>query len=165
MHSFNHLISLSLLYFFLLLYRIIVGAPLAQNQDLRSGAVYKCKLSTTKNDCVPLRIDQDDKNQYNAIKDNQWLGVIVKSQGPGGYVMTCAHRYILNGTGKNHFISSYHHIKNLRKKSNFYTNFISGYQWGQGICYSLTQHLSVNRAWEPWYVIHTMYPIVAKVFI
>lgn len=49
---------------------------------------------------MPLRIDQDDKNQYNAIKDNQWLGVTVKSQGPGGYVMTCAHRYILNGTGK-----------------------------------------------------------------
>lgn len=79
--------------------RMIVGAPTAQNQDLKSGAVYKCKLSTNKNDCVPLRIDQDDKNTYSAIKDNQWLGVTVKSQGPGGYVIACAHRYTLNGTG------------------------------------------------------------------
>lgn len=27
------------------------------------------------------------------IKDGQWLGVNVRSQGPGGMVMVCAHRY------------------------------------------------------------------------
>jgi len=101
---------------------LIVGAPLALNQDLRSGIVYSCGLSINKYDCVPLKIDQDEKNQYNAIKDNQWLGVTVKSQGPGGYVMTCAHRYVLNSTG---------------------------HQLGQGICYSLTQNLNFVRAWEP----------------
>lgn len=26
------------------------------------------------------------------IKDEQWLGVTVRSQGPGGMVMVCAHR-------------------------------------------------------------------------
>lgn len=103
---------------------MLVGAPIAENQDLKSGLVYKCKLSTNKNDCVPLRIE-DDKSTFNAIKDNQWLGVTVKSQGPGGFVMACAHRYILSGPG---------------------------YQWGQGICYSLNQNLQVLRPWEPWSV-------------
>lgn len=28
------------------------------------------------------------------IKNDQWLGVNVRSQGPGGMVMVCAHRYI-----------------------------------------------------------------------
>ncbi|KAK4337099.1 hypothetical protein RND71_043849 [Anisodus tanguticus] len=76
---------------------MLVGAPLAINQDSKSGSVYKCKLSSNKNDCDLIRIDTDDKTQSNAIKENQWLGVTVKSQGPGGYVLACAHRYVLAG--------------------------------------------------------------------
>ena len=42
---------------------MLVGAPIAENQEqgLKSGTVYKCKLSTNKNDCVPLRIEADEK--------------------------------------------------------------------------------------------------------
>ncbi|UYV76284.1 ITGA7 [Cordylochernes scorpioides] len=65
------------------------------------------------------------------LKDDQWLGVTLKSQGPGGPVMyltwtervqTCAHRYVHKGPD---------------------------FQWGQGICYSLSQYLDLRRAWEP----------------
>jgi len=56
------------------------------------------------------------------IKDGQWLGVTVRSQGPGAKVMVCAHRYIRKG---------------------------ADYQWGQGLCYTLTQDLDYDETWEP----------------
>lgn len=55
-------------------------------------------------------------------RDNQWLGVSVKSQGPNGYAVACAHRYVLKGLN---------------------------YQWGQGICYSLTRNLTLHKHWSP----------------
>lgn len=54
--------------------------------------------------------------------DNQWLGVSVKSQGPNGYAMVCAHRQILKGPK---------------------------FQWPQGICYSLTRNLTCHKPWQP----------------
>jgi len=57
-----------------------------------------------------------------AQKDDQWLGVSVKSQGPNGYAMACAHRYVLRGPH---------------------------YRWPQGICYSLTKNLTLHKAWQP----------------
>ena len=57
-----------------------------------------------------------------AQRDNQWLGVSVKSQGPNGYAMACAHRYVLKGPS---------------------------YRWPQGICYSLTRNLTLHRTWQP----------------
>lgn len=55
-------------------------------------------------------------------RDNQWLGVSVKSQGPNGYALACAHRYMLKGYN---------------------------YRWGQGICYSLNKNLTLHRTWQP----------------
>lgn len=57
-----------------------------------------------------------------AQRDNQWLGVTVKSQGPNGYAVACAHRYVLKGPQ---------------------------YRWPQGICYSLTKNLTLHRPWQP----------------
>lgn len=103
-----------------------MGAPRAQSSQPgtnRSGVVYKCPFTTFHDDCLAITIDQDDKPPSPSVsKDDQWLGVSIKSQGPGGYVMTCAHRYVLKG---------------------------SDYQWGQGICYSLNQWLDYQRPWEP----------------
>lgn len=61
-------------------------------------------------------------DQNDIDKEDQWLGVTVKSQGPGGFVMVCAHRYVHRGTS---------------------------FRWGNGICYSLTQFLDYNRSFDP----------------
>lgn len=55
-------------------------------------------------------------------KEGQWLGVSVKSQGPGGIVIVCAHRYIIGSEQKEH---------------------------GLGLCYSLTNDLYWKEKWEP----------------
>ena len=56
------------------------------------------------------------------IKDNQWLGATVRSQGVGGKVLVCAHRYI---------------------------HKIADSQWGQGLCYVLTNNLEYDETYEP----------------
>ena len=55
-------------------------------------------------------------------RDNQWLGVSVKSQGANGYAMVCAHKYVLKGPE---------------------------FRWPQGVCYSLTKNLTLHRTWQP----------------
>lgn len=67
----------------------------------------------------PLRPPGNDE-----IKDNQWLGVNVRSQGPGGKVIVCAHRYIWS--------------ENLNLNQN-----------GLGLCYSLSKDLDWEEQWEP----------------
>ncbi|GFY75594.1 integrin alpha-PS1 [Trichonephila inaurata madagascariensis] len=102
---------------------LLIGAPKAKTLGFNSsGAVYRCPLTTFTGDCEPLSVDQRTSPKNRVIKNDQWLGVTVQSGGPGGYVMFCAHRYILAG---------------------------DDYQWGQGICYSLKQDLSYGREWEP----------------
>ncbi|XP_050439552.1 integrin alpha-PS1 isoform X2 [Adelges cooleyi] len=112
---------------------ILVGAPLDQNlqpKTNQSGALWKCPLTTLHEDCEQVVTDGkrtiDSKNLApplaEEIKDGQWLGVTVRSQGSGGKVMVCAHRYITRGPG---------------------------YQWGQGLCYTLTQNLDFDNCWEP----------------
>lgn len=58
------------------------------------------------------------------IKDGQWLGVNVRSQGPGGKVIVCAHRYITS-----HNLSQVHN--------------------GLGLCYSLRTDLEWDEQYEP----------------
>ncbi|RWS30056.1 integrin alpha-ps-like protein [Leptotrombidium deliense] len=107
---------------------MLVGAPRAQSElpgTNHSGVVYKCLLTTHRRDCVPLRIDPDEEGvepDPAISKDDQWLGVTVKSQGPGGFVMVCAHRYVHKG---------------------------NDYRWGFGICYSLSSYLDFQHVWEP----------------
>ncbi|KAL5276903.1 ITGA7 family protein [Megaselia abdita] len=114
---------------------ILVGAPIGQNLQPgtnRSGALYKCPISRLTEDCEQVvtdgkRLDEDRTIQppftTEEIKDGQWLGVTVKSQGgTGGKAMVCAHRYIIK-------------------------NFDS--QYGQGLCYVLENDLELDDTYEP----------------
>ncbi|XP_045078744.1 integrin alpha-7-like isoform X3 [Coregonus clupeaformis] len=77
---------------------ILVGAPRARGLGLmrrqRPGALYRCPIKGEEFDCERVDID-GDVNLESESKDNQWLGVTVKSQGIGGKVVTCAHLYEL----------------------------------------------------------------------
>ncbi|XP_034942009.1 integrin alpha-PS1 isoform X2 [Chelonus insularis] len=112
---------------------ILVGAPLDQNRQPgtnRSGALWQCPLTTFTRDCSQVitdgrqKIDSDELNPPgdDEIKDGQWLGVTVRSQGVGGKVMVCAHRHIVKTADS---------------------------QWGQGQCYILTQDLKYEDLKKP----------------
>ncbi|KAM5135285.1 integrin alpha-3 [Mantella aurantiaca] len=77
-------------------YLLLAGAP----QDAappgvrvnQTGALYACPITMSKSDCFRVSIDQESQPGRNLI-ENMWLGVTVESQGPGGRVLVCAHRY------------------------------------------------------------------------
>ncbi|CAH4026827.1 unnamed protein product [Pieris brassicae] len=120
---------------------LLVGAPLGQNlqpNTTKSGALWKCRLSTALRDCEQIVTD-GKRTKYgkinttldsyhlsgphpDEIKDGQWLGVSVRSQGPGKKAVVCAHRYI-------------------RKSGES--------QFGQGLCYTLGNDLQLVDVWEP----------------
>ncbi|ODN00073.1 Integrin alpha-PS1 [Orchesella cincta] len=114
-------------------YRILVGAPLGQNlqpQTNRSGALYKCPISSYEGDCEQVITDGKRVMEQNELspplddelKDGQWMGVNVRSQGPGRKVMVCAHRYVNQG---------------------------KDFRWGLGLCHFLTQYLEYDQTLEP----------------
>ncbi|XP_078192611.1 integrin alpha-7 isoform X8 [Callithrix jacchus] len=75
---------------------LLVGAPqalaLPGQQANRTGGLFACPLSLEETDCYRVDIDQGADVQKES-KENQWLGVSVRSQAPGGKIVTCAHRY------------------------------------------------------------------------
>ncbi|XP_011918941.1 PREDICTED: integrin alpha-7 isoform X5 [Cercocebus atys] len=75
---------------------LLVGAPqalaLPGQQANHTGGLFACPLSLEETDCYRVDIDQGADVQKES-KENQWLGVSVRSQGPGGKIVTCAHRY------------------------------------------------------------------------
>ncbi|XP_063808737.1 integrin alpha-7 isoform X2 [Pseudophryne corroboree] len=75
---------------------LLVGAPqataLPKQLSNRTGGLYGCPLTAEGKDCKRLDID-DGVDRNRESKENQWLGVTVKSQGPGGKIVTCAHLY------------------------------------------------------------------------
>ncbi|XP_037370823.1 integrin alpha-7 isoform X2 [Talpa occidentalis] len=75
---------------------LLVGAPqalaLPGQQANRTGGLFACPLSAEETDCHRVDIDRGADVQKES-KENQWLGVSVRSQGPGGKIVTCAHRY------------------------------------------------------------------------
>ncbi|XP_066423864.1 integrin alpha-7 isoform X2 [Molothrus aeneus] len=77
---------------------LLVGAPQARALPGQaaniSGALFACPLSAEPADCWRVPIDEGE-DPMRESKENQWLGVSVESQGPGGKVVTCAHRYEL----------------------------------------------------------------------
>ncbi|XP_027525081.1 integrin alpha-7, partial [Corapipo altera] len=77
---------------------LLVGAPQAQalpSQGAnRTGGLFACPLTPELSDCWRVPIDEGVDPQRES-KENQWLGVSVKSQGAGGKIVTCAHRYEL----------------------------------------------------------------------
>ncbi|XP_048032685.1 integrin alpha-6 isoform X2 [Megalobrama amblycephala] len=80
--------------------RLLIGAPRAkalpvQNANI-SGGLYKCKFTTQSDECerIPVDMEARPKDRIGVdYRENQWLGVSVRSQGRGGKVVTCAHRY------------------------------------------------------------------------
>ncbi|XP_053410833.1 integrin alpha-7 isoform X4 [Nycticebus coucang] len=75
---------------------LLVGAPqalaLPGQQANRTGGLFACPVSLEETDCYRVDIDQGADVQKES-KENQWLGVSVRSQGPGGKIVTCAHLY------------------------------------------------------------------------
>ncbi|XP_058529242.1 integrin alpha-7 isoform X1 [Ochotona princeps] len=75
---------------------LLVGAPqalaLPGQQANRTGGLFACPLSLEETDCHRVDIDRGADVRKES-KENQWLGVSVRSQGPGGKIVTCAHRY------------------------------------------------------------------------
>ena len=67
-----------------------MGAPRDRGLGLmrrqRTGALYRCPITGEEFDCERVDID-GDVNLDRESKDNQWLGVTVKSQGIGGKVV------------------------------------------------------------------------------
>ncbi|XP_055371581.1 integrin alpha-PS1 [Condylostylus longicornis] len=123
--------------------RILVGAPLGKNlqpQTYKSGALYRCPITQESHDCEQIITDgrklpggaydlsYDESVELrppiknSEIKEDQWLGVNVKSQGLGSKVLVCAHRYIVK-EGEN--------------------------QYGRGLCYVLTNDLKFDDSYEP----------------
>ncbi|XP_075407649.1 integrin alpha-7 isoform X2 [Tenrec ecaudatus] len=75
---------------------LLAGAPqalaLPGQKANRTGGLFACPLSLEETDCYRVDIDRGVDAQKES-KENQWLGVSVRSQGPGGKIVTCAHRY------------------------------------------------------------------------
>uniref|UniRef100_A0A673ACU9 Integrin alpha-2 domain-containing protein n=1 Tax=Sphaeramia orbicularis TaxID=375764 RepID=A0A673ACU9_9TELE len=74
---------------------LLIGAPRARALGKQTanitGGLYRCEV-TQSNDCDRIEFDtEEDIRSEN--KENQWMGVTVQSQGPGGKIVTCAHRY------------------------------------------------------------------------
>uniref|UniRef100_A0A8C3UGA5 Integrin subunit alpha 6 n=1 Tax=Catharus ustulatus TaxID=91951 RepID=A0A8C3UGA5_CATUS len=66
---------------------LLVGAPREKafptQQANRTGGLYSCDIASPNTNSDPMTESKED----------QWMGVTVQSQGPGGNVVTCAHRY------------------------------------------------------------------------
>ncbi|XDV31085.1 hypothetical protein PO909_034139 [Leuciscus waleckii] len=75
---------------------MLIGAPTARalsNQGANiTGGLYSCDITTHPDDCTRVDFD-NDVDVLVENKENQWMGVTVQSQGPGGKIVTCAHRY------------------------------------------------------------------------
>ncbi|XP_066544443.1 integrin alpha-6 [Amia ocellicauda] len=104
---------------------LLVGAPRAkalkhQKANI-TGGLYSCEFTTQSNDCK--RIDFDNEADPNdESKENQWMGVTVQSQGPGGKIVTCAHRY-----QKRRFVNTPQESRDIT-----------------GRCYVLSQNLQID---------------------
>ncbi|KAM6395068.1 integrin alpha-7 isoform 2-T2 [Rhynochetos jubatus] len=75
---------------------LLVGAPqasaLPSQGANRTGGLFACPLTPELSDCWRVPIDEGVDLRRES-KENQWLGVSVKSQGAGGKIVTCAHLY------------------------------------------------------------------------
>ncbi|XP_037314815.2 integrin alpha-6b [Pungitius pungitius] len=75
---------------------LLVGAPRAKglvgHKAKVTGGLYNCDVTSASSTCNRVIFDNEENTQTES-KENQWMGVSVKSQGPGGKILTCAHRY------------------------------------------------------------------------
>uniref|UniRef100_A0A8D2QK43 Integrin subunit alpha 6 n=1 Tax=Zonotrichia albicollis TaxID=44394 RepID=A0A8D2QK43_ZONAL len=76
--------------------RLLVGAPREKafpaQQANRTGGLYSCDIASPNTNCLRVKFDEETDPRTES-KEDQWMGVTVQSQGPGGNVVTCAHRY------------------------------------------------------------------------
>ncbi|XP_078490754.1 integrin alpha-6 isoform X2 [Ciona intestinalis] len=83
---------------------MLVGAPTADAEGYHSddsykpGALFKCGVNMNEGDCQSIVID-DAANSLQVNNSNQWLGVVVRPQKPGGKVAVCAHKFTIRGGG------------------------------------------------------------------
>ncbi|XP_024066389.1 integrin alpha-6 isoform X4 [Terrapene carolina triunguis] len=75
---------------------LLVGAPreraFPSQQANRTGGLYSCDITSPETHCTRVLFDEN-ADPATESKEDQWMGVTVQSQGPGGKVVTCAHRY------------------------------------------------------------------------
>ncbi|XP_061861111.1 integrin alpha-6 isoform X2 [Colius striatus] len=75
---------------------LLVGAPrekaFPSQQANRTGGLYSCDILSPNTRCTRVVFDEETDPKMES-KEDQWMGVTVQSQGPGGNVVTCAHRY------------------------------------------------------------------------
>ncbi|XP_078119650.1 integrin alpha-6-like [Sander vitreus] len=75
---------------------LLVGAPrakaLSRQKSKVTGGLYNCDMTSTSGGCTRVNFDNNEDTTKES-KENQWMGVSVNSQGPGGKIVTCAHRY------------------------------------------------------------------------
>ncbi|KAG7315921.1 hypothetical protein KOW79_020787 [Hemibagrus wyckioides] len=106
---------------------LLVGAPrarkLSNQKSPITGGLYNCDISSTSSACQRIDFDNNE-NPAEESKDNQWMGVTVQSQGPGGKIVTCAHRY--------------------QKKQ--FTNLPEELRDITGRCYVLNQQLKIDES-------------------
>ncbi|XP_055339011.1 integrin alpha-PS1-like [Paramacrobiotus metropolitanus] len=122
---------------------ILVGAPRAnttQPGTVSPGTVYRCPITTRQRDCTQIDLsyftknqppprDTDDNTIIQEIADDGWLGVSVRSRGPGGPVAACAHRY-----------------RKAQMKGRTVENEMIDAIYGQGMCHVFGQDLTLNRS-------------------
>uniref|UniRef100_A0A6Q2YBL6 Integrin alpha-2 domain-containing protein n=1 Tax=Esox lucius TaxID=8010 RepID=A0A6Q2YBL6_ESOLU len=76
--------------------KLLVGAPKAKalngQKSKITGGLYDCDSPLISTSCNRLQFDNSEDLESES-KENQWMGVTVNSQGPGGKIVTCAHRY------------------------------------------------------------------------
>uniref|UniRef100_A0A672IQK0 Integrin alpha-6-like n=1 Tax=Salarias fasciatus TaxID=181472 RepID=A0A672IQK0_SALFA len=108
---------------------LLVGAPRAKSlsgqQSKVTGGLYSCDMSTPSGPCSRIDFDNDEDLSKES-KENQWMGVTVNSQGPGGKIVTCAHRY--------------------QRRNNVNTPLESRDIIGR--CYTLSQDLTINYGFD-----------------
>uniref|UniRef100_A0A8C1CDK8 Integrin, alpha 6b n=1 Tax=Cyprinus carpio carpio TaxID=630221 RepID=A0A8C1CDK8_CYPCA len=106
---------------------LLVGSPRASalpgQKSKITGGMYNCDIHSPSQSCQRVVFDNEE-NDLSEIKENQWMGVTVQSQGPGGKILVCAHRY-----QRRMFMGSVQELRDLT-----------------GRCYVLSEDLTINSA-------------------
>lgn len=105
---------------------LLVGSPKAKalpNQRSKiTGGLYNCDINIPGQSCQRVMFDNEE-NLQTENKENQWMGVTVQSQGPGGKILVCAHRY-----QRRLFVGSVQELRDLT-----------------GRCYVLSEDVTINE--------------------
>ncbi|CAL1582328.1 unnamed protein product [Knipowitschia caucasica] len=145
---------------------LLIGAPKAKALGVQkakiTGGLYKCEL-TVSSDCQRVEFDSEEDVRVEN-KEDQWMGVTVQSQGPGGKIVTCAHRYqrrlfvntpqeSLDITGRCYVLSQDLTIDNLSDEDGGNWNFCQGRARGHEMFGSCQQGLAAVFTKDYHYVI------------